>query len=1670
MNDSLDLQEYVRSVLKERKETYLGAPTLIVQDFQNERKTNSDYDGRQLLELLQNANDAARHGTVGRRRILLRFTENILEIANTGEKFTVKGIRSILYSDLSSKPFDRTQIGSKGLGFRALLNWAEHLEIHSGELRVAFSEAIAHDFLTELRLSAKVQEVLQDFYSYNSRAENPIAILRCPLLLSPKCKNLDSEWNEFDTRIQLVVKPEHNAAVHAQLQDELTAEVLMFLPYIDELRVEVDGDVRVWQRAVLSAGLGQEVKVSCTDGSGTLLSENTWQVIVDRGNLPIECITTDNRNENGREDEPEPYEIKVAWGNDKVDNAPGRLFSYFRTGIGLPLPVRAHGTFDLTANRENLQPTETNRWLLRRLAQLLITAAQNLAVSAPQDPYAPLRLLWGRAATRWDFGSELDQLGFGEAIRSALPEARIFPVISGEYRCASEIIHYNVPLASYLSPEDEGEQLLCWPGHANIKSGEKDLEALRHTLQYLNPLPPYPLSRLLSRVAAQRPTQEDADYSEYAHLLFLTITELRRTPEKSPIVLASADGFLKLFSDESGAGISADQDIFLPPDGNVVTRLSGLAVVNLTLAQALRTRFNTNTNQGLSTHLEILGIKPYSFPQVISQALKRYGGDPAHLHPILFELFQTEYSSRGSSLPVAPPPVPLLTRHKKTKVVLAGALYFGREYDGPEALCALLYSYDQHKLVAAPGSLGLGKHDPKLVRVYLAWCGVANAPRWVQQYDAELTYKDYVLRRFNYKQSIEKHTFRNFSALKAKFPGFSDCRVSTIDGLQSILIQNSPRNILRWVKEDKTLAGYLDRDQEPPTSILHVGQFNYNRYLPPVQMASYVRWQIANASWLPVIGSEDRYAPMRALLPTRGQLMDDFSPLLFTPDLDKLAPAKKGKSVVVGGTRQITDILPRLGVNQALSELPAELLYEVLLELPRLDPEGKRVKRLYNEIASNYEHGGLDLDDPQRQRFLQEGKVWCNTPDGERYIALHENTARYISELSYGADWVRKFVTLAVEPRRGTKKIEQIFGVPPLRELTFSVVGTPPEHPQARAFAADWDQLLPYIYALLPRNRTIEGKRKELKSLRLQLTTSLLLVPEASENDPLPSQETVPLYGHFNLPASSERTAQAWLVAPEAMDLQALKRTVGFADAIAELLANLLDASELRDSFYNYATLSGTQRTEKLQRDLGKLASETLLRAQLELDLQVEEKQGFWVHLAPFIQPTLQGALPVSDSGWHAWLDSHLDPGPLLDLLHTLYDELPAPGSWQLKELEQVFEVFKLLKLEPAKFNASNPQPIAFQPLFQQEFNRLIFHYETRFELLLYEHLLVATPLNQKRFQALRDGFTSLQAPDSNLLALDAELAFFTLVKQRFAVSMSAEPADPTFSLSKQYAVNEQALLAAAQTLSLPDTYITQTFLKRPEWRSWVYFGQIEPLLTELKRASNQVYGAKGAGKGTTPLHSFKVGDKTLLYSTFSDLTPLLYQNWTKLDLKIRNLSTQRLSPLAQNSAGSKSPHRFGAGNGLGKSERDTAVGAIGEWLVFQALQEKYGSGKVKWVSENAVLFGFEQGRAGEGYDLSYEDKHGRIRYVEVKSSTEAHQRQFFISSAEVRFAEAHRSIYDIILVGGLQSPNGPTLECIRKPFEYSRNESFMDNHRFSVKQDSFLVLFNEEIAKKAGS
>lgn len=111
----------------------LASPRMLEDLAAMERYMAESYDGRTLIELLQNADDA------GAKRLIVRSVGSSLVVANDGRPFSEQDLVSICRSGSSNKRRGQT-IGYRGVGFKSATSISSEIIIHSAGMFFTFSK------------------------------------------------------------------------------------------------------------------------------------------------------------------------------------------------------------------------------------------------------------------------------------------------------------------------------------------------------------------------------------------------------------------------------------------------------------------------------------------------------------------------------------------------------------------------------------------------------------------------------------------------------------------------------------------------------------------------------------------------------------------------------------------------------------------------------------------------------------------------------------------------------------------------------------------------------------------------------------------------------------------------------------------------------------------------------------------------------------------------------------------------------------------------------------------------------------------------------------------------------------------------------------------------------------------------------------------------------------------------------------------------------------------------------------------------------------------------------------------------------------------------------------------------------------------------------------------
>ncbi|WP_367769064.1 DUF3883 domain-containing protein [Flavobacterium sp. WC2421] len=399
----------IKQLIDENYNTY-KSPSRITSDYRGEKGLTEAYNGRQLLEMLQNADDAQTD------KVLLHLdTENtILTIANNGIPFDIKGLGSLMLANNSPKN-KRDFIGNKGLGFRSILNWVEVVKIKTKECVLEFSKEIARKQFEQLIPDSNARKQIIE-----NEKDLPIGDVPFAVLAIPDFKE-NIETQVWETIVELKYKKDEEGKILEQLKT-ITPEVLLFLNHTTNIQIAGAGSID--KELVLTPS---------RDKVDRTLTVNyiTWNLF-DSGELNLP-----NNLEKF-------YKYKIAWQNDLSDKET-RFATYFPTQVATHLPYLIHATFDLDPSRNHLNKSDDNDYILIQIAESLKEIASTEIVNKDNPDWRALDFL------TVDGKSEnllLD--AFFQNIESAKSELAIYPTVNGFYKKINEVKFYGNDFSEWV--------------------------------------------------------------------------------------------------------------------------------------------------------------------------------------------------------------------------------------------------------------------------------------------------------------------------------------------------------------------------------------------------------------------------------------------------------------------------------------------------------------------------------------------------------------------------------------------------------------------------------------------------------------------------------------------------------------------------------------------------------------------------------------------------------------------------------------------------------------------------------------------------------------------------------------------------------------------------------------------------------------------------------------------------------------------------------------------------------------------------------------------------------------------------------------------------------------------------------------------------------------------
>lgn len=1026
-------------------EVYFKQPPRLIQDYNSEKETTRDYLGREIFELLQNANDAATEADV-RGRVFVELAHDYLIVANTGEYFTIGGVNSLLFSHISHKKKRKNLIGQKGLGFRSILNWSNQPSILSGHLNLTYSDSKRQEIFERL---VGGSEGIRSLVENESEHANEIIVPRLPF---PSIIRKDSTSDNtlvrklieirdsgYDTAIGIHFESSDYYEDAKEQLDSLSSATMLFAGSLDEISIRIDGAVYKQWKVEDRDSESNTTVIRWHDGGSVSWRTHRYEGRVEPGEI-------ENGNSLGDE-----YSIVIAIPENNDRESPGPLFSFFPLEVEFPYPVFCHVSLELEGNRKHPRPSDKNQKILKRLALIMVEIAHQQSVAT--DPWARIRLL----SKSDNLDKYLQDVSFEECILDKVKTCQVIPTLGDTHASPKTVLLIRAKEVGWLPKTAFPEVAISCDDQA-INTFIDDLR-----------IPEMPSAELTSRL-------NELQFFDINQRAVLIANLLRFN-------LLSEESVPDLLIDQSGKKITSSNKAFLQSRDqkyfDIPTWLN-LQFVHEDLRIRLMELLGISEIRELRDKLDLFSVNEYSLASIssfiVAEANKRVLSNPASRAETYRDIFITMYClyvQRGeASLPTAIS-VPLLAMDGSYHS--ARELYFSDSYSANGDWLSLLFKQKPEKLLTNAHDLGIDGGD-QTYSDFLKWLGVADWPREVVRETVEESFRSYVIDTLPYGTTgikLEEYIYKGSS-------DFNEPRLRLVKSMDDIdtIVDADPAAILVWLALD------------PRCSQWRVGSPAYGDLTDRPQHAQYRRtysgplphhakWKLENNAWL-IVADGSKKAPRECMVAERS--------------LEKIFPSP-ARFVHPLFERYMTDpvmfrrSMENAGVLPDISYLSRNEIVRILLSLPEKDPDGNVARAFYRSVLDRVNTDSPGWEEPPFE-FVRLGSMWGKGPEGAKYYSVRD--LRHADYEDFPEVLTSKIKIVDLPKKIGNQMVRRVFGVEPLdkKKILYNSVHSV-EWPGASDLQVQFERAKPYLLGLRQSRSRKLPEVAALQSLKIVTCSSL---------------------------------------------------------------------------------------------------------------------------------------------------------------------------------------------------------------------------------------------------------------------------------------------------------------------------------------------------------------------------------------------------------------------------------------------------------------------------------------------------------------------------------------------------------------------------------------------------
>ncbi len=960
--------EYIDRLRKEYIENHTRKQerTELIRENKIEKRDIYGYHGREIFELIQNADDAFQksidenHKPDCNLEVLISYKENVLTVANSGTFFDEDGIRAIVEGNNSPK--SGKYLGSKGTGFRSVLNWASVIKIFSGEFAVEFSEDIAKEEFDGIRHNDQIVRQL---------AKEPN--LYIPMLSVPR--NIFHDRPKDLTTIEVKINPDKlNDSFNVTRQlEEIDLKILLFLPNVSKIRIETDEKITVLERSygkISFHGNIQETEVSLFKfRDGIKIVEEKY--ILFQKFLP-ELIG------DGQLRKDVALAIGIPVSGELVS---GNLYSYFPLlDTDCPFNCILHATYDLGDHRNTLIKNKNNRTVVKEQLAFIFEVSEVFITQGQFDrAYSLLRPVnldtSDNSVKSWKFLSAFSSFGLEDYFLEKLKDSPIFQTVNNKLISVSELPKYINEIFPGVFRGDLFKNLIKY-------SENSDLAALLSLISAKYGIDlsytPAELCEIINGIVPRLNIHQRVR----VFIWWNRWVSKQNVKNILPQLLKDSRTQNHYQSKDSGQWVQAGKTYFLLEGDFESIKLPNWIKI-------------ASVNQEYQKDLVTLTKKEYKLKPRTEDG-KRISIIRQICTEKIFSCIELKYRDRSNIIPFinssvdgkykrAIEFVKWLRRSNKTADSVADKsvyeslnfptdfetvrnsrqLFFPPSYGNPLTAC-LFENLEGYEAFPSFEKFSIPESEKENFTNFIREFGVLDFPPVIKAKIEPISeYKELVK-----KLITESGVLTGFSSQELSEIEY---QLSTIVGLETILSKASTETIIKWILSDAKLKEQLNPDKADVSDyrIDYRGKSQHNSRPYSGAVPNYIRFCFNTKDWLTLNGK--RYAPCHILNGVEYRVnskFNDYFPVISKNDIEGIA-LKAGTTY-----EKIVEIFSYFEFAKDVIHLNSDDFYGVLLRISEI--ESDRSFELYRSIYRLLEQSDSQFDfedSDNKTKFLTAGKL-----------------------------------------------------------------------------------------------------------------------------------------------------------------------------------------------------------------------------------------------------------------------------------------------------------------------------------------------------------------------------------------------------------------------------------------------------------------------------------------------------------------------------------------------------------------------------------------------------------------------------------------------------------------------------------------------------------------------